>query len=158
MIQVKPCSIPALALIALLCLPFSSARAQLDFSLNDLSGSPRQFSEFGDAWVVVNFWATWCSPCLEEMPELQNFFDRFRGEGVQVLGISFENTPPEEIRKFVDKLGVTYPIWQIGDAPLLPFEPLLGLPTTFLVSPEGEVTWRHVGPVTAEQLEAQLRR
>jgi len=71
---------------------------------------------------------------------------------VQVLGIAFEKTPVDEIRAFVAEFGVSYPVFLIGDQPLVPMEPLKGLPSTFLVSPSGQVVHSHVGPVSENEL------
>ena len=79
------------------------------------------------------------------------FADR-HSEQVQVLGIAFEKTPIDEIRAFVAEFGVSYPVLLIGEQPLVPMEPLKGLPSTFLISPKGQVVDSYVGPVTADQL------
>ena len=79
-------------------------------------------------------------------------------EGAQVVGIAFEKTPIDEIRSFVAELGVNYPVLIIGEEPLVPMEPLKGLPSTFLISPEGQVVHSHVGPVTEDELTEWLAR
>ena len=79
------------------------------------------------------------------------FADR-HPEQVQLVGIAFEKTPVDEIRAFVAEFGVSYPVLIIGQEPLVPMEPLKGLPSTFLISPKGQVVDSHVGPVTADQL------
>ncbi len=123
----------------------------LQYSLQDLHGNTQSLNRYREKWVIINFWATWCGPCISEIPELVAFADR-RLEQVRVVGIAFEKTPVDEIRAFVAEFGVTYPVLMIGEQPLVPMEPLKGLPSTFLISPEGQVVVSHVGPVTAEQL------
>ncbi|HAU41600.1 MAG TPA: hypothetical protein DCW50_06080 [Gammaproteobacteria bacterium] len=129
----------------------------LEYSLQDLQGNVQSLSQYQDQWVIVNFWATWCGPCIREIPELMAFADR-HVESVQVVGIAFEKTPIDEIRSFVAELGVTYPVLIIGEEPLVPMEPLKGLPSTFLISPEGQVVHLHVGPVTEDALTEWLAR
>lgn len=129
----------------------------LQYSLKDLGGGVQNLNQYGDKWVIVNFWATWCGPCIGEIPELMSFADRHL-DRVQVVGIAFEKTPIDEIRSFVAKLGVNYPVLIIGEEPLVPMEPLKGLPSTFLVSPQGQVVHSHIGPVTENELADWLSR
>ena len=127
----------------------------VDFTLTDLMGETRSASDYRGRWVVVNFWATWCGPCIREIPELIAFRERYIG-AVEILGIAFEKTPTEQIRSFAQEFKINYPILLIGDEPILPLEPLKGLPSTFLLSPDGHLLKSHVGPVSAEQLDQWL--
>ncbi len=134
----------------------TSAQAEpVSFSLPDLDGRSHAVSDYRGRWVVVNFWATWCSPCVREIPELIAFRERHQ-EKVEILGIAFEKTSVDQIRAFADEFKINYPVLLIGDEPVIPLEPLKGLPSTFLLSPDGELRKSHVGPVTAEQLSQWL--
>ncbi len=134
----------------------TSAQAEpVSFSLPDLNGRSHAVSDYRGRWVVVNFWATWCSPCVREIPELIAFRERHQ-EKVEILGIAFEKTSVDQIRAFADEFKINYPVLLIGDEPVIPLEPLKGLPSTFLLSPDGELRKSHVGPVTAEQLSQWL--
>jgi thiol-disulfide isomerase/thioredoxin len=104
-------------------------------------------------WVVVNFWATWCGPCLKEMPEL-SALDAMR-EQVDVVGLAYEDTTPEEMRTFLEKHPVVYPIAIVGTyEPPKDFETPRGLPTTWLIAPDGTVAKHFLGPVTAKDIDA----
>ncbi len=106
-------------------------------------------------WVVVNYWATWCRPCLEEMPEL-SALDAMR-EHVQVIGLAYEEIEAEELREFLEKHPVVYPIAvvDVTDPPAA-FEVPRGLPMTYLVDPEGRLAKQFLGPVTARQIEEAI--
>ncbi len=134
----------------------TSAQAEpVSFSLPDLDGRSHAVSDYRGRWVVVNFWATWCGPCVREIPELIAFREQHQ-EKVEILGIAFEKTSVDQIRAFADEFKINYPVLLIGDEPVIPLEPLKGLPSTFLLSPDGELRKSHVGPVTAEQLSQWL--
>ena len=132
-----------------------TAQEVVNFRLPDLQGQLQDIAQYRGKWLVVNFWATWCGPCVAEIPEL-NAFEARRKQQANVIGIAFEKTPVDQIRRFAEEFNITYPIWLIGEEPLVPLEPLKGLPSTFLLSPRGEYLHAHVGPVTVGQLEQLL--
>lgn len=145
---------PAL-LLALVLATISLARAEnLDFALPGLDNQPVRLADFRGRWVVVNFWASWCSPCLLEMPELQAFHEAHR-DRVTVVGINFEAISPDEIRAFAERLRITFPILLGGGEPVAGFE-LKGLPTTFLISPAGKLVEARLGTVNAAMLAKRL--
>ena len=103
-------------------------------------------------WVVVNVWATWCAPCLKEMPEL-SALDAMN-EHIEVIGLAYEDIDVAAMREFLDSHPVAYPIAIIDvyDPPA-DFETPRGLPMTYLLAPDGKVAERFLGPVTAADIE-----
>ena len=130
----------------------------VDFSLPDLDGKQRSLSEFRGKWVIVNYWATWCPPCLEEIPDLVDFHDRHKDDDAVVIGINFEEVNQEYLREFVESHFMTYPVLRKEPVPVTELGPVLGLPTTDIISPEGERIARQEGPVTGAAIEAYIER
>ncbi len=136
---------------------FGVAVAAPDFELEDLDGVQHRLSDYRGTWVIVNYWATWCPPCIDEMPALMDFYETHREDGVAVLGVNIEEIDVMELRHFVDSLLVGYPILLSGAHPPESMPAVFGLPTTFVVSPEGDIVATSIGPVTGADLEASIR-
>ena len=120
-----------------------------------IDGKAWNLADHRGRWVVVNFWATWCGPCLEEMPDL-SALDAMR-EHVEVIGLAYEEIEPAELQAFLRKHPVVYPI-AIADvyAPPADFATPRGLPTTYLIAPDGKVARHFLGPVTAAEIDAAI--
>jgi peroxiredoxin len=137
-----------------LLLASGGLRAEVaDFSLPDLEGEQRRLSEFRGKWVVVNYWATWCPPCREEMPELEVFHAGHEQSDAVVLGVNMERATTKQLRQFVDEQFLSFPILRDRPRSRTELGAIPGLPTTYLVNPQGVPVARQVGPVTAERLE-----
>ena len=122
-------------------------------------GRPQSLAQFQGKVVVLNFWATWCTPCREEMPAFTRLQARWAGR-VQFVGLSAEE--PAKAEAFGRELGVNYPLWTGGDA-VGDLSRRLGnergvLPHTAILGPQGEVLAQRVGPYTEPELEAELHR
>ena len=105
--------------------------------------------------MVLNFWATWCAPCLKEMPEL-SALDAMR-ENVEVVGLAYEDIEPADMRAFLERHPVVYPIAIVDTYdPPKDFDTPRGLPTTYLIAPDGTVAKKFLGPVTAREIEAEI--
>lgn len=126
----------------------------VDFTLRGIDGKSHRLSDFRGKWVVVNYWASWCPPCVEEMPELVEFHERHKDKDAVVLGVNMdEDVPAEDIAAFVEQFMVTYPVL-LNEPNMTVLGPIPGLPTTFLVSPEGTIVAHKLGMVTAEGIES----
>lgn len=134
--------LPALLLAALLpaCSPAPPENATLD--------------RYSGRWLVINYWAAWCKPCIEEIPEL-NRLDRIHAD-VVVIGVNFDGVRGEELDRQVRELGVAFPVLAVDPAAELGVARPVVLPTTLLVDPAGELRQTLVGPQTLESLTAAL--
>lgn len=141
------------------CLGLMSYSASaVDMDLTDLDGRNVKLSDYLGKWVVVNYWATWCPPCREEMPELQAFHDAHVEKDGVVLGVNTEVLSPDSIKEFLNDYFVTYPNFAQGPVSNTPLGRVPGLPTTFVVSPQGNVEAVQVGGVTREMIEKFIEK
>ncbi len=141
------------AWLILLLTFFCSASYAVDMELKGLKGKISNLSDFQGKWVLVNFWATWCPPCLEEMPELQSFHDNHEEKDAIVIGLNTEVISPEKVSQFLDDYFITYPNFIAGPVSRTVLGEVPALPTSFLISPEGKVEARQVGMLTREMIE-----
>ena len=126
------------------------------FARPDLKGQPISLARLRGKVVLLNFWASWCGPCLTEMPEFMNWQRRFAAQGLQVVGISMDDDAASA-RKLAEKLKVDYPI-AMGDPKLgQRFGGVLGLPLTFLIDRKGEVRAVYQGVSNLPAMETQVR-
>ena len=140
-------------LIAVLMLMAVSSTAAA-FTLTDTKGKTHTLADYKGKWVLVNFWATWCPPCQEEMPDLQKLHETRKD--LVVIGIAMEYRDPEYVKQFADQMFVSFPIVlgneriaaQIGKVP--------GLPTTYLYDPNGNLAAYNVGALTREAVERYI--
>lgn len=147
----------ALALMLTPTLSPGQAAETIDFPLHPLAGEQQSLSDYRGRWVIVNYWATWCPPCRKEIPELDMFNENHQKDAV-VLGINFEDIALPELKTFVDQQFISYPIFHQSPQRLTPFGRMSGLPTTYVVNPEGVPVAMQSGGITADRLEQFIAR
>lgn len=125
----------------------------LVFSLTDLDGNTVKAEDYRGQWLVINYWATWCAPCRDEMPELVKFQTE-NADQVQVVGIAYEDADVQKLKNFAQDFNINYPLLTIDvyNPPGFAEEGGLGLPTTIVYNPEGMRHKKHMGPIDAEGL------
>lgn len=138
--------------VLILCLPVTDSAAY-GFHFEDSTGKTHTLSNYKGKWVLINFWATWCPPCLEEIPDLAELFQE--RNDIVILGIAMEYDNSEDVMQFVKKMTIPYPIilgdrataTQIGDD-------ISMLPSTYLFDPSGKPAARKIGLITRAEIEA----
>jgi peroxiredoxin len=129
-----------------------------DFTLADIAGNVRNINEWDGRVVAINFWASWCSPCLQEIPELVDLQTRFGAQGLQVIGIALQK--PEELVDFVRDYGMNYPVLA-GESAVIAIAESYGntfgaLPYTAIIDRTGKVVFVKAGPVTHTEVESVI--
>jgi len=127
------------------------ASAAENFTVTDAQGKSHSLAGYRGKWVIVNFWATWCPPCLEEIPDLVAIKESRKD--LEVIGIAMEFQDAKQVMQFADGMFVNYPI-VLGDRKISEsIGKVDGLPTTFIYDPKGNLAQRHVGKLTRKQIE-----
>ena len=125
------------------------------FELVDRAGQRRSLADWQGKALIVNFWATWCAPCLQEMPELSAL--HAMRSNVEVVGLAYEDIELDEMQAFLKEHPVAYPIAIIDTfSPPKDFATPRGLPMTYLIAPDGKVARQFLGPVNAQEIEQAI--
>lgn len=151
-----------------------------DMQLAYLDGSKAKLSDLEGKVVLLNFWATWCPPCREELPHFEDLHKAYRDEGLAIVGVSMDQAGADHVRSFSNDVGISYPIamgafedmekiWsQVEDiptitgygseAPVAASGTVQMMPTTFVIDRTGRIYQKHVGPRDRAALEPTLRK
>ena len=137
--------------------PALRGKPAANFELTNLEGTKVHMADFKNKVVLVNFWATWCAPCIVEIPWFIEFQKKYGPQGFEVVGISLDENGAKDVAPFVKKHGMTYPVLLGDDKVAAQFGGILGLPTTFIVDKNGKYYSMHRGLVGREAVEQELQ-
>ena len=115
-----------------------------EFVLRDLDGNQHRLSDYRGQVVIINFWATWCPPCREEMPSMQHAWESLKNDGIHMLAINV-GEDEDTIFQFTANYPVDFPLLMDSDSGVINQWPVRGLPTTFVVDPKGRISYRAIG-------------
>jgi thiol-disulfide isomerase/thioredoxin len=138
--------------------PADAKAANLNFTLKDIDGKDVRLADFKGKAILLDFWATWCGPCKIEIPWFVEFQNRYGKDGLQVLGVSVDDTP-DKLRPYVGDLKMNYPVLiglnrdDVQDA----YGPMLGIPVSVLISREGKICGKHTGLTGKDRFENEIK-
>lgn len=127
------------------------------FAVKTVEGKSLKLADFKGRPVVIDFWATWCKPCRAAMPHLETVQKRYEPQGLVVMGLSVDEDTPAEVKKFVQKMGVSFRIAMADERVLDLYGPVRSIPTTFFINRHGEVVRRVVGYIDEETLDGYVQ-
>lgn len=138
--------------------PWTGAPAAPPIELNTLNGEPLALADLRGKVVVVNFWATWCEPCVEEMPSMQRLRDKLRGEPFEILAVNYQEGAPR-IRAFLQKVSVGFPIVRDTDGSVARAWNARVFPSSYVIGADGRIRYALVGSIdwSAPTVEKTLR-
>jgi cytochrome c biogenesis protein CcmG/thiol:disulfide interchange protein DsbE len=122
------------------------------FTLKSLDGKTLALSELKGKIVVVNFWATWCPPCRAEIPDFVEVYEQNRAKGLEIVGVSVDEMTPQQLRPFVDKNKMSYPVALVTDKILRDYGPISAIPTTFIIDKKGIIRHAEEGMMDKQTL------
>lgn len=146
------------ALLASCLLLFASTTASANgFALKDFTGHVHHLADYRGKWVLVNFWATWCAPCLDEIPDLADLYNAHKNKDLMVIGVAMEYPSPQIVLDFLKENPIPYPV-VMGDYKMAKqIGAVEALPTSFLFDPKGKLASYQPGPVTRKSVEEYMR-
>ena len=135
----------------------TEGQAAPDFMLEKIDGGNYTLSESKGKVIIIDFWATWCPPCVKGVPEFSELYNEYKDKGLEVVGLSVDRGGPGVVQKFVDKNNVPYPVMMANMGTIESYEVFSGIPTTFIVDREGKVVAKVVGYRPKSYFEDQVK-
>ncbi len=126
--------------------PIKGDKKTPGFSLQDLNGKKFGLNQFKGKVILLNFWATWCSPCKEEMPHMEALYQQFKEKNFVLLAISVDYEGIKPIKEFINKYQYTFPVLLDPKCETLDLFEVKGIPTTFLIDKKGKMVGKAIGP------------
>lgn len=124
-----------------------SGIAAPDFTFPGLDGKMVSLSDYKGKVVLVNIWATWCPPCVDEMPSMEKLYRNFKGENFEILAVSIDESGSEAVAPFMEKTRLTFPALIDSKGAIKPVYRITGIPESFIIDKQGILIKKIVGPL-----------
>ncbi len=134
----------------------ATGTGKLDFVLKDKNNVPVNLAAYKGKVVALNFWATWCGPCKQEIPAFVELYDHYKDKGFVIVGVSIDDSP-EQLQAFTREWKMQYPVVQMQSDIESAYGPFFGVPTTYFLARDGSICTKHLGPATKEQFEREIK-
>lgn len=136
----------------------SIAQPAPDFTLNDLNGNSVSLADFKGKVIILDFFATWCPPCREEIPHLVELQNVYANKGLQTVGISLDKTGIDSVKKFVTSYNINYPVAIATGKIIKDYGPIQFIPTIFVIDKNGNIAKKYVGFKAKDILEKDIKQ
>jgi len=123
-----------------------------DFTLKDLNGSDVSLSDYEGKVLILNFWATWCPPCRAEIPDFIEVYSDYKSKGLEILGISVDQVSADQVRKFVERNEMNYPVAMATSELFRDYPAPQAIPTTLVIDRTGKIQYKKVGMMSKREL------
>lgn len=128
-----------------------------DFYVKSTDGRGILLSSLKGKVVILNFWATWCPPCRQEIPGFLELYDKYKNHGLEIVGLSVEKGKQNEVVSFINSYKISYPVSFADSAMISDYGPINYIPTTFIINKEGDIVHKQVGSISSAQLEKIIK-
>jgi len=135
---------------------FFSICAHADTVLQNIHGEKIPFASLAGKWVFINYWASWCQPCLDEIPELNRFYEQHKKNNIAMFAVNYDAMPVNEQKLLIQQFDIRYPTLKHDPARLLHLGDINGVPVTFVFNPQGQLVDRLTGGQTLASLNEVL--
>ena len=122
-------------------------------SVQTVNGITFNLSDYKGKWVIINYWASWCKKCFEEIPELNAFYNAHKNDDIIVFGVNYDQIQGDSLKKLAERMGIQFPILTSDPAIMLGISHVPEIPTTYLITPEGKVKTQLIGLHSKRALE-----
>jgi thiol-disulfide isomerase/thioredoxin len=127
------------------------------FSFTSLEGKTVAMKDFSNKVLIVDFWATWCGPCREEIPHLNELYSELKSKGLEIVGISMDTDGTDGVKDFVREFRIQYPIVMGDEKVAESFGGIIGLPTTFIIDRDGKIAKKYIGLPPADDMTKRVK-
>ena len=129
-----------------------------DFALENNKGETIRLSSFSKKVIILNFWATWCGPCRQEIPDFVNLYKEYNDDGLEIIGVSVDQSGWDAVKPFMERYKINYPVLMYNYQVIMDYGGIQGIPTTFFINRNGEIVEKIVGMRPNSYFEERVKK